>query len=186
MASGKGKGTGLPASRGEGVGIVHIDPGGGPQLREGGPQWPPERGWGTQCLGVSESWGGGRGNARGSCLRCGWAVRNLVTQRHHTHVTSCLLCPPGPPQDLSVLGRDLAHTVIVDNSPQAFGFQVRAKASSSSSSSIEFAGLRLRNRVPSIEFCTGATAVCRWRAAPAWPVSLRHRHCTAPHGRSAP
>ncbi|XP_076916590.1 uncharacterized protein LOC143576375 isoform X2 [Bidens hawaiensis] len=44
--------------------------------------------------------------------------------RHRVYRESCVYLEGNYLKDLSVLGRDLARVVMIDNSPQAFGFQV--------------------------------------------------------------
>lgn len=44
--------------------------------------------------------------------------------RHRVYRESCVFLEGNYLKDLSVLGRDLARVVMIDNSPQAFGFQI--------------------------------------------------------------
>lgn len=51
--------------------------------------------------------------------------RKLVS--HRLYRNSCMSFSPLLVKDLNILGRDLSKTLIVDNNPSSFAFQVRLK-----------------------------------------------------------
>eukprot|EP00826_Nyctotherus_ovalis_P053612 TRINITY_DN6992_c0_g1_i14.p2 TRINITY_DN6992_c0_g1~~TRINITY_DN6992_c0_g1_i14.p2 ORF type:complete len:114 (+),score=13.53 TRINITY_DN6992_c0_g1_i14:588-929(+) len=75
--------------------------------------------------------------------------RKLV--KHRLYRNSCMAFNSLFVKDLNVLGRDLGKTVIVDNSPNAFAFHVRANLNCRRTTRFSFAltlGAKLTPRFP--------------------------------------